>query len=237
MTKKIGNPDTKWLDPAVPEARAYRVQSIVEAVKGYGLDGIVLDYARLYFYPSDRGTEIYQAQTGIDPRPLVWATPEYRKWFKWESGQLTQMVREISQALRKECPGTHLTAYVQGVRRADDGSDYGTWLEDYQPYGDWIEEGLLDSIAPTGYVYDMLRFRVWAKRQIDYAHSRNPKIPVHITVGTQSSHGRIQSLEELIYQVDEANRLGGDGVHIFTWLSYQNFCEGMAKTRYAKPAK
>ena len=86
------------------------------------------------------------------------------------------------------------------------------------------------------YIYDMLQYRSWVKRQIDYCHARNPKVPVHITIGTGSSHGRLESLDELVFQIDEANRLGGDGAHFFHWMSFRDFCDGLAKTRYAAPA-
>jgi uncharacterized lipoprotein YddW (UPF0748 family) len=222
-----------WMDPAVPEVRAYRVKSIVEAAKAYRLDGVELDYARLAKRPSDRGAEIYRAQFGVDPRTFAVDTPEYRRWYAWESAQLTQMVREVREAMRRECPGVRLSAYVQGVKYAGDG----LWSEGHQPFGDWLEEGVLDSISPTGYIYDMLQYRSWVKRQIDYCHARNPKVPVHITIGTGSSHGRLESLDELVFQIDEANRLGGDGAHFFQWNSFRNFCEGLGKTRYAAPAK
>jgi hypothetical protein len=70
MQKKGG-----WLDPAVPAARAYRIQEIVDIAKRYKVDGIMLDYARLAIYPSDRGAEIYLEKFGVDPRKYKYGTP------------------------------------------------------------------------------------------------------------------------------------------------------------------
>ena len=93
----------------------------------------------------------------------------------------------------------------------------------------------MDMIAPTGYVYDMLLYRCWVKRQIEYCRANNPKVPVWITIGARSSHGAIEDLKELVDQIDYANRLGADGAEFFQWGGLEPFLDGLSKTRYAKP--
>ncbi|MBQ7176098.1 MAG: family 10 glycosylhydrolase [Victivallales bacterium] len=220
-----------WLDPAVPEVRAYRVRDIVTLAKKYQLDGIQLDYARLTTYPSTRGAELYKAQFGVDPREFEAGSEEYVRWYAWESENLTQLIREIRAALKKECPDVILSAYVQGYRYNGER----LWNEGHQPFGKWLQEGLMDMIAPTGYVYDMLLYRCWVKRQIDYCHAHNPKVPVWITIGARSSHGAIEDLKELVDQIDYANRLGADGAEFFQWAGLEPFLDGLSKTRYAAP--
>ena len=220
-----------WMDPAVPEVRAYRVCDIVALAKKYELDGIQLDYARLNSLPSERGAALYQAEYGKDPREFEVGSEEYRHWYAWESEKLTQFVREILAALKAECPNALLSAYVQGSRYNGDR----LWNEGHQPFGKWLQEGLMDMIAPTGYVYDMLLYRCWVKRQIDYCRAHNPKVPICITIGAKSSHGAIQDLKELVDQIDDANRLGADGAEFFHWGGLEPFLDGLSKTRYAAP--
>jgi len=221
-----------WLDPAVPEVRAYRVRDIVAVAKKYQLDGIQLDYARLAAGPSDRGAELYKAEFGKDPRTFVSGSEDYRRWYKWESEQLTRLVREIRTALDRECPGIDLSAYVQGYRYNGDR----VWQEMHQPFGDWLKEGLMNRIFPTGYVYDMLRYECWIKRQIEYCRRHNPAVPIGITIGVGSSHGKILDLEELVDQIDTANRFGADGALFFHWKSLSEFSDGLAETRYHTPS-
>jgi hypothetical protein len=221
-----------WLDPAVPEVREYRIKDIVAIVRKYEIDGIQLDYARVPKGPSDRGAEIYQKEFGKDPRAFAYGSEDYQHWFQWQGEQLTRLVRELRAELKKVNPSIELSAYVQGSRY----SEVGSWLENHQPIKDWLKEGLLDYIAPTGYVYDMLRYKCWSKRQIDYCRRYNPNVPVYITIGVRSTGGKIKDLEELIDQINEAQRLGADGVEFFHWHVLSKFNDALVKERYNAPA-
>jgi uncharacterized lipoprotein YddW (UPF0748 family) len=221
-----------WLDPAVPEARAYRVKDIVEAARKYKLDDISLDYGRLSSGPSDRGAEIYRKEFGKDPRTFKFESPDYIHWFKWTSKHLTQMVKEVREALKKECPNTELSAYVQGYKFSGDTA----WFDNHQPSRDWVKNGYMDIIYSTGYVYDMLQYKSWCKRQIDLFKKANPDVPCIITIGVGSSHGRLETFEELLYQINTITELGGDGAAFFRWVSLEKWADRLGKERYAKPA-
>lgn len=221
-----------WLDPAVPEVRAYRVKDIVEAARKYKLDDISLDYGRLSSGPSDRGSEIYRKEFGKDPRTFKFATPDYVHWFNWESKHLTQMVKEVREALKKECPNTKLSAYVQGNKFSGDMA----WFDNHQPSLDWVKNGYMDVIYSTGYIYDMLQYKSWCKRQIDLFHKANPDVPCLITIGVGSSHGRLETFEELLYQINTITELGGEGAAFFRWVSLEKWADQLGKERYAKPA-
>ena len=221
-----------WLDPAVPEVRAYRVKNIVEAARKYELDDISLDYCRLSSGSSDRGAEIYREQFGKDPRTFKYGTPDYIHWFNWDSRNLTLLVREIREALKKESPKTGLSAYVQGFKYS--GND--AWCDNHQPFIDWLKAGYLDIIYPTGYIYDMLQYKSWSKRQIDACKKANPRIPCLITIGVGSSHGRLETFEELLYQINAITELGGSGAAFFHWSSLDKWADELGKTRYSHPA-
>lgn len=218
-----------WMDPAVPEVREYRIRDIVAVAKKYEVDMVELDYARLADGPSDRGAELYMKEFGKDPRTFKSDSDDYKHWYAWTSSFLVQWVRELREALRKEAPGVKLSAYVQGYRQ----NGPQLWQEQHQPFGKWLDEGLLDRVVPTGYVYDMLRYKCWVKRQIDYCHAHNPKTQVLIEIGAKTSHGAIKDLKEFTDQLDEATRLGAEGTCVFQWMGFSPFIDGLSKTRFA----
>ena len=221
-----------WMDPAVPEVRAYRVKDILAILKKYDVDALDLDYTRMSAYPSDRGAELYMKEFGKDPRKFEHSSADYKHWYAWNSKHLTQFLREIRAAMKKEFPQVPLSAYVQGYRHGETA----LWRELHQPFADWLKEGLLDRINPTGYVYDMLMYRCWVKRQVDYCRKHNANIPVVITIGVKSSHGAVLDLKELVDQIDEANKLGCEGSYFFQWFGLEPFLDGLSKTRYAEAA-
>ncbi|MDD5597913.1 MAG: family 10 glycosylhydrolase [Victivallaceae bacterium] len=222
-----------WLDPAVPEVRQYLLGKIIMLTQKYDLDGICLDYCRLSGFPSRRGVEIYEQETGIDPAKLVQGSKEYINWYKWEGNQLTKLVRLIREELKKVKPDCKLSAYVQGIKY--DGEDY--YREYHQNFIEWIEKGYLDVVFPTGYVYDMLRFESWAARQIKACKKANPAVPVLITIGVKSSGGTLQSSQELIDQINILRKLHGDGAAFFTWSSLKKWIDVTGRKAYSKKAK
>lgn len=231
--RDINNSIMGWMDPVVPEVRAYRIKDILEAVKKYDLDDISLDYSRLASYPSDRGSEIYMEKFGKDPRSFKNGSSEYIHWFTWTSQHLTLLIKEIREALQKESPKTTLSAYVQGSKYAGELS----WLDNHQPYLDWVKLGYIDLLYPTGYIYDMLEYKSWTKRQIELSRNVNPKVPCLITIGLKNNHGKLESFEELLYQIDTITEIGGDGAAFFHWGNFGLWADRLGETRYSKPAQ
>ncbi len=221
-----------WMDPAVPEVREYRIKDISAILKKYDVDALDLDYTRMAAYPSDRGAELYMKEFGKDPRKFEHSSPDYIHWYTWNSKHLTQWIRDIRSMMKKDFPQVKLSAYVQGYRHGENA----LWRELHQPFADWLKEGLLDRINPTGYVYDMLMYRCWVKRQVDYCRKHNANIPIVITIGVKSSHGAVLDLKELVDQIDVANELGCEGSYFFQWFGLEPFIDGLSKTRYAEPA-
>ncbi|MCF6174271.1 MAG: family 10 glycosylhydrolase [Victivallaceae bacterium] len=222
-----------WLDPSVPEVKAYRLKEIIDLVKRYKLDGIMLDYARLSLRPSDRGAEIYQQQFGIDPRKYSYGSPEHIKWYKWASSHLDGLVGQIHTELKKINPKIKLSAYIQGDKYAGDAQ----WENLHQNHLKWVKKGYIDILCPTGYIYDMLHFRAWSKRQIDTCREANPSVPCAVTIGVMSSHGALNSPEELVEQVNILRQLGGDGASFFRWKYLAKWLKPLKKDCYSQPAE
>ncbi|OGV52634.1 MAG: hypothetical protein A2017_20750 [Lentisphaerae bacterium GWF2_44_16] len=221
-----------WLDPAVPEVKEYRIKDIVELVKKYDLDGICLDFCRLSGGPSDRGAEIYKAETGIDPRKVTIGSKEYIDWYMWTGNHLTDLVKRIHEEIKKAKPDCKLSAYVQGVKF--NGED--KYREYHQNFTEWLRKGYLDMIYPTGYVYDMLRFKSWTAKQIQACREANPKVPVMVAIGVRSSHGALQNAQELSDQIDILRKLNGSGAFFFAWVYLEKWLEDARKNSYTHPA-
>jgi uncharacterized lipoprotein YddW (UPF0748 family) len=230
---RAGGRKKGWLDPAVPEVKAYRLKDITRLVKKYKLDGISLDYARLSTGPSDRGAEIYKKKFGQDPRNFKYGSPDYIKWYRWTSNHLTDLVGQIHRELKKINPQIKISAYIQG----DKYSGKNKWEGDHQDYLTWMSKGYLDIICPTAYIYDMLRFRAWCKRQIDVCRKANPKILCAPTIGVISSHGVLNNSDELLEQVNILRQLGSDGASYFRWAGLKKWLKELEEGCYPRPAQ
>lgn len=231
MTDGKGN-KVGWLDPSVPEIREYRLKDIEELMRKYDLDGILLDYCRLSLGPSDRGAEIYMKETGVDPRKAALGSNEYIAWYIWTGKHLTDFVREIRETVKKVNPHAKVSAYVQGVRHEGPLA----YREYHQKFTDWLKYGYIDAIYPTGYVYDMLNFKSWCKRQIAACRQANAKIPCMPTIGVKSGHGALRDSRELVDQIDALRELGADGQSFFTWNTMRKWLDVVKKECYTKPA-
>jgi uncharacterized lipoprotein YddW (UPF0748 family) len=192
----------------------------------------MLDYCRIAQYPSDRGAEIYQKQFGIDPRPFKYGSPEYIKWYKWASKELDKFVGEIHTELKKINPNIKISAYIQGDKYS--GESY--WEGSAQRHLNWVKEGNIEIICPTGYIYDMLRFKAWSKRQINLCHKANSNVPCAVTIGVLSSHGALANSDEMIEQIKILDELGGEGASFFRWEFLEKWLKPLKEKSYSVPA-
>jgi uncharacterized lipoprotein YddW (UPF0748 family) len=144
--------DQIWLDPGAPEAQARVLNVILDVVKRYDVDGIVLDD---YFYPYPLKN---WAGRAIDfPDDASWrkyGMPTGLTRENWRRNNVNQLVQNISQEVKATKP------WVQfGI------SPFGIWrplnpppikgLDAYgQIYADarlWLASGWVDFLAPQLY--------------------------------------------------------------------------------------
>ena len=207
--KRVG-----YLDPSAPEARQ-RVTSILrEIAENYDIDGISLDYCRYsgggrYCF-CDRCKAAFEEATGLDALEADKAekgSNAWRKWRAWRFGQINGEVEEIAKAVREARPGAQVSSYVWGAHT------YGASYQVCQDFKTWIKRGWLDWINPSGYAYKPGEFR---KRATDNRKAVPQSFPMLITIGVTTSHGRLNSSDEVKAQVKDAFDLGADGVVFFT---------------------
>lgn len=140
-----------WLDPAVPEARQYPKDLIMEIVSNYKVDGIQLDYIRYPF--NNKGSEMgydwqgrqrFEQETGLSLDHLDENTRQV--WVAWKVQNVNNFVKDVSQTLRKAKPDIKISAAVYGMpRRMRIGAIQQEWET-------WVANGWVDTLNPMTYV-------------------------------------------------------------------------------------
>jgi len=215
LQKNYDGNDVLWLCPSHPDNLKLELDSILEVVRNYHIDGIHFDYIR---YPSkgtcfcDTCRERFEEDTGRAvrrwPRDVVHGDLA-RAYTDWRREQITQLVRVVSREARRLRPGIAISAAVKynwGKNRVTLGQDPDTWLR----------RGLVDFVVPM----------LYAKRSSDLQHmigrqvraigktrlARQGRVPVYIGL---KSHGL--SPRELVEQIQLIRRRGAYGFVLFKY--------------------
>jgi uncharacterized lipoprotein YddW (UPF0748 family) len=126
---------------------------------------------------------------------------------------------EIRSAVNKAKPGLPISSYVWG---------YNTYSPNYETNQDWmtwISKGWLDWINPSGYRYNDADFI----KAVDDNRSHIAKtFPFYVTIGVTTSHGKLNSADEVRHQMQLAREHGADGVVFFTWEALKPFADDVA---------
>ncbi|WP_428936808.1 family 10 glycosylhydrolase [Fontivita pretiosa] len=138
------------VNPTRDDVQAHLNNVVKTIAKNYNVDGIHLDYIRLYENHGGSSTAI---NFPSDPQTVARFQLEYpgqtptshRANYKtWLAKEISDLVRSVRQTLKQQRPGAQLTAAVW--RDADIG------LDSYQQdWATWIDQGLLDAAMPMIY--------------------------------------------------------------------------------------
>jgi uncharacterized lipoprotein YddW (UPF0748 family) len=140
-----------YYNPGVPEAMEYSINSIMEVVKNYDIDGVHMDD---YFYPYPvNGEKIPDWSTYL----------KYGKEFKvaadWRRNNVDRFIEILDSKIKKEKPNVQFGISPFGVWRNynvdKSGSKTQAGITNYDNlYADtrkWIKKGWIDYIAPQIY--------------------------------------------------------------------------------------
>jgi len=146
------------LNPCLPEVRDYLVRVFSDILRRYPVDGLHLDYIRFPIeespkgsdYPHDRRTlRLYRSATRKRPGDDAGA------WTRWRTAQVTRLVRDIRQMMRRVRPRARLTAAC--------GPHLEKWGGRFHQDGPtWLRGNLVDLVFVMNYTPDPGTFR---KRQ------------------------------------------------------------------------
>ena len=144
-----------WLCPSHPKNVQLELESILEIVTNYDVDGIHLDYIR---YPGShacyceecrkRFTLATRQQIDEWPNAVLPKTGKYGdKYIEWRSQQITRLVRLLHKRLEETNPDIKLSTAVFGSYPACVTSIGQDWIA-------WAKAGYVDFVCPMNYTED-----------------------------------------------------------------------------------
>ena len=148
---KTGTSDGLFLDPGVPEVRAYTVKVLGDLLSKYDVDGIMLDFVR---YPdrdwgySEIAVARFNKQYGRTGKP----DPRDFTWGRWRREQVTEMVRAMYKEINRRKPRCVLSAATipwGPCATSWTRTDAFAWV--FQDWRLWMEQGILDVNMPMNY--------------------------------------------------------------------------------------
>lgn len=192
-----------YLNPGIPEARAYFASIVSEIVSEYAVDGIHLDYMR---YP-EKAKSFSDAAT-------------YRKYGQnqgleeWRRRNLSDLMSDVYHAATEKTPHVEVSVATLGRLRMLPGKRGGNWTAFEGVYQDpvtWAREGSVDFLVPMMYYRDDLFYPFledW-KKQL-------PNLPIIPGLATYRVVDNSQWPPEVIgEQIDSIRTLGFPGVCFF----------------------
>lgn len=216
--------EVNWLCPSHPENFKLELDSLLEVVRKYDVDGIHFDYIR---YPDQNSCycqgckERFEQAMGIKvekwPEDVI-SGPYKEDFAIWRREQITRLVRAVSEEARRIKPGIKISAAVFG--------DYPSCKETVgQDWKEWIDKGYLDFVCPMDYTSDNAYFERLVRNQVEIVGKR---IPIYPGIGA-SAPGLPP--EQVIFQAQMALDLGADGFVIFNYdrNTFQEHLEAFGK--------
>ena len=201
-----------WLCPSHPGNQRLEVESLVEVVRKYDVDGIHFDYIR---YPDAdhcycAGCKArFQRSLGAAvhnwPKDVLTEGPLHQRWLEWRRGNITALVKAVSHRVRAVRPTIKLSAAV-----------FPNWAADRDSIGQdwklWCEKGYLDFVCPMDYTPSDRSFENMVARQVQWA-GRTPCYP---GIGLSASTSRF-GVDRLIEQINLTRRHNTHGFVIFNY--------------------
>lgn len=220
------------LNIADPEVRKYLVRKISEML-AYDIDGIHLDYIRFpvnqnYSYDAATGAA-FKKEYGFAPLEvshdngsMVWC-----EWIRWNARQVTTLVRDVRELLRKSGRNLTLSAAV-----FPEPVSAGVLIG--QEWGKWPGEKLVDVLCPMLYTNDMALFREYVREAVRLAKGNSQ---VYAGIACTSSHNK-NTPDGVAQQVAIAREEGAAGVVFFSGSSLtREFMDRLGTTVFAQKGK
>ena len=203
-----------WLCPSHPKNVQLELESILEIVTNYDVDGIHLDYIR---YPGShacyceacRNRFVLTTRQPIDvwPAAVLPNTGKYGdKYIEWRSQQITRLVRLLHKRLREANPNIELSVAVFGGYPACVTSIGQDWIA-------WAKAGYVDFVCPMNYTEDTNYFTQLLVDQI----ALMPKdVAIYPGIGATATNSLLTP-DAVVEQIYLSRSLGASGWTIFDY--------------------
>ena len=147
----IKSDDGQFIDPGVPEARAYTVKLVGDILTKYNVDGLMLDFIR---YPgktwgySDIAVARFNKEFNRTGKP----DKDDPEWCQWRRDQVTAMARDIYAEVQRVKPRVKVSAStVPWGPCPTDWTKTDAYGHVFQDWRLWMEKGYLDANMPMNY--------------------------------------------------------------------------------------
>ncbi len=135
-----------YFNPGIPEVRKLIIDSILEIVQNYDVDGIHFDD---YFYPGkDFNDKATYKKYGV----------VYKNINEWRRANVTKLIGDLSKAIQASSQDVSFGISPFGIWANKSSNSLGSETSGTQSYYDhyantrkWVKDGLLDYIAPQIY--------------------------------------------------------------------------------------
>ena len=208
-----GKAHPRWLCPSHPDNQQLEIDAMVELAK-MGPDGIHFDYIR---YPGGEFCFCEGCRTRFEaklgrrvenwPADVSGEKATLRKeWREFRTGNITKVVKTVSERVRKEAPGVQISAALF----RNPISDPETVAQDWPS---WCREGLLDFACHMDYVDSAAMFRSQVKTQM----ASVGKVKMYPGIGLSCWQNDGADGVKLARQIQVARDLGLDGFTVFNF--------------------
>ncbi|MCC5878054.1 MAG: family 10 glycosylhydrolase [Candidatus Sumerlaeia bacterium] len=171
--RSIAPDNLVYLDPGNPEARRYLSGVIFEIMRTIRPDGILFrnaHYPNNTFGYSDEAVKIFRETVGGSGPPQ----PDDRTWSAWRRAQLTELFREMREAIDLVDPAASMGVLVPGAERPPTSwNDYLSTADYSQLMMDWIRwsrEGVVNEVT-IRYHYRNVPQDDGLRRWVDFLNS------------------------------------------------------------------
>ena len=203
-----------WLCPSHPKNVQLELESMLEIVTNYDVDGIHLDYIR---YPGShacyceecrkRFTLTTRQQIDEWPAAVLPKTGDHsEKYIEWRSRQITRLVRLLHKRLREANSDIKLSAAVFGGYPACVTSIGQDWIA-------WAKAGYVDFVCPMNYTEDTNYFTELLTNQL----ALMPKeVAIYPGIGATATNSLLMP-DAVVEQIYRSRSLGASGWAIFDY--------------------
>lgn len=202
----------EWLCPSHPANQTLEVESMLEIVRNYEVDGVHFDYIR---YPGSESCFCEGCRARFEAllgKPVEKWPADTRKvdavrekWLDFRRSNIDAVVRRVAEEARKIRPGVKISAAV-----------FRNWPVDRDGVGQdwklWCDNGWLDFVCPMDYIESTTLFRNVVAAQKGYAG----KVPLYPGIGLscwKDPHDAVK----LAQQIEAVRELGVPGFTVFNY--------------------
>ena len=203
-----------WLCPSHPKNVSLELESILEIIANYDVDGIHLDYIR---YPGSHACycEACRKRFMLATRQHIEQWPaavlpntgaHSDKYIEWRTQQITRLVRLLHKRVREADPDIKLSAAVFGGYPACVTSIGQDWVA-------WAKAGYINFVCPMNYTENTDYFTELLTDQLDLM----PKnVAIYPGIGATASNALLRP-DAVVEQIYLSRYLGASGWTIFDY--------------------